>query len=269
MLAGSITAMRKNLNYQVRKWHRYLGLFIGIQFIAWTLSGLYFSWSDMDEVHGDHDRKHASLFSADLNLVSPGEVISNIRQHNKIDSIRAISLIQILGQPYYQVRYSMKGGEHDGHHNHIQLADATTGALKAPLSQEEAVAVAQYHFNGTAPVRKVELLEATNGHHEYRNSPLPAYAVYFDTESNTCAYVAAELGTVQKFRNTPWRRFDFLWMLHTMDYQGRDNISNWLLRAFSILGLVTILSGFALYYVSSPTIRRLTGKSKSKYSTIK
>jgi uncharacterized protein YpmB len=260
--------MRKNFNYQVRKWHRYLGLFIGIQFIAWTFSGLYFSWSNMDEVHGDHDRKHTSLLSADLNLVSPSEVIENIRKQNAIDSIRSVSLIQIMGQPYYQVRYSMKGGEHAGHHNHTQLADAGTGALRGPLTQNEAVAVAQYHFTGTAPVSKVELIEETNGHHEYRGSPLPAYAIYFDNESNTCAYVAAELGTVQKFRNTPWRRFDFLWMLHTMDYTGRDNISNWILRIFSVLGLVTILSGFALYYVSSPTLRKIKKKASRKHQPL-
>jgi hypothetical protein len=39
-------------------------------------------------------------------------------------------------------------------------------------------------------------------------------------------------------------------MLHTMDYAGRDNITNWLLRALSVLGLATITSGFVLFFVS-------------------
>jgi hypothetical protein len=78
----------------------------------------------------------------------------------------------------------------------------------------------------------------------------PAYAVTFDHPSNTTVYVSSELGTVQKFRNNKWRIFDFLWMLHTMDYQSRDNISNWLLRAFSIFGLLTISTGFILFFVS-------------------
>lgn len=38
--------MKRNRNYYIRKTHRYLGLFIGIQFIGWTISGLYFSWTD-------------------------------------------------------------------------------------------------------------------------------------------------------------------------------------------------------------------------------
>jgi uncharacterized iron-regulated membrane protein len=69
-------------------------------------------------------------------------------------------------------------------------------------------------------------------------------------------YVASELGTVQKFRNKPWRIFDFLWMLHTMDYEGRDNFGNLLLRAFSIFGLITVLSGFVLFFVSSRLFRK-------------
>ena len=41
----------------LRKTHRYLGLSIGIQFLAWTVSGLYFSWTDIDKIHGDHYKK--------------------------------------------------------------------------------------------------------------------------------------------------------------------------------------------------------------------
>ena len=75
-------------------------------------------------------------------------------------------------------------------------------------------------------------------------------AVTFGDARRTTVYVATELGTVQKVRNRPWRRFDFLWMLHTMDYAGRDNITNWLLRAFSVLGLATVGSGFVLFFIS-------------------
>ena len=38
---------------KIRKTHRYLGLIIGVQFLAWTVSGLYFSWTDIDQIHGD------------------------------------------------------------------------------------------------------------------------------------------------------------------------------------------------------------------------
>jgi hypothetical protein len=97
-------------------------------------------------------------------------------------------------------------------------------------------------------------IAATDGHHEYREKPLPAYAITFDQPANTTVYVSAELGNVQSFRNNQWRIFDFLWMLHVMDFENRDNINNWLLRAFSVFGLITLLSGFTLFFITSKKI---------------
>jgi hypothetical protein len=45
-------------------------------------------------------------------------------------------------------------------------------------------------------------------------------------------------------------------MGHTMDYKSRDNINNWLLRIFSGFGLITVLSGFVLFFVSGKIINR-------------
>lgn len=42
---------------KIRKAHRYLGIFLGIQFLMWTISGMYFSWTDIDEIHGDQFKR--------------------------------------------------------------------------------------------------------------------------------------------------------------------------------------------------------------------
>jgi uncharacterized membrane protein YkoI len=230
---------------KIRKTHRWLGLILGIQFLFWTIGGLYFSWSNMDEVHGDHQKSHVHPLSATLNLVNPQTIIEKIKVKDTVNFIHDVRLIQILSKPVYQVFYSKT---HDT--KKVQLADAQTGELRTALSQKEAVAIATKAFSDTAKVKQIEYLTTTNGHHEYREQPLPAFAVTFEHPSNTTVYVSAELGTVQKFRNNKWRIFDFLWMMHTMDYQTRDNLSNWLLRAFSIFGLFTISSGFILFFVS-------------------
>jgi uncharacterized iron-regulated membrane protein len=93
-------------------------------------------------------------------------------------------------------------------------------------------------------------------HHEYREKPLPAWAATFKREGVN-VYVSAETGQVTSVRTDSWRVFDFLWMLHTMDYNSRDDFNNYLLRAFSLLGIVTILSGFTLFFVSSRFFRRV------------
>jgi len=181
-------------------------------------------------------------------LVSPTQIIAQLPQ---VDSVQAIRLIAVFGQPVYQLQYftTVAGNTFIK----TQLAIAATGQLRPALTRQEAIALAKNNFSEPVQVSQVEYLTEgkINGHHEYRESPLPAWAITMQHPTRTTVYVAAEQGQVTKFRNNKWRIFDFLWMLHTMDYQGRDNISNVLLRIFSIAGMVTILSGFALYFVSS------------------
>lgn len=246
--------MAKSKHYYIRKTHRYLGVLLGIQFLLWTIGGLYFSWSNMDEVHGDFEKRKQPYLPVQASMVSPSVVIDSIKKAHRVDSFASVQLIEILGKPYYQVRGITSKQQGGGHQHSMQaatwLADAVTGGLKPPLTKDEAIEVASRRFNGEPKVRSVQYLTTTNSHHEYRESPLPAYAITFEHPSGSTVYVASELGTVQKFRNNKWRVFDFLWMLHTMDYNSRDNIGNLLLRIFSIFGLITIISGFVLYGIS-------------------
>lgn len=268
--------MRKNKNYYIRRVHRYLGVVLGLQFFMWTLGGLYFSWNDIDKVHGDHLRKDKKYLPADLILVSPQVVVQHLKAATAVDSIQSLQLIEIEGKPVYQVRYfsgsKLHSEAHGGGHGEatsttgIQLASAETGELRAPLDEKEAVRIAKSNLKDPVQLDKVEYLTSAGSHHEYRGKPLPAWAVTFSKPDNCTVYISSELGTFQSIRHNQWRVFDFLWMLHTMDYQGRDNFGNILLKAFSIFGIFTILSGFILYFVSSPTINRQRRK-KAKQLT--
>lgn len=241
----------------IRKTHRYLGLFIGIQFLGWTISGIYFSWNNIDNVHGDHLRANATFISPDIDVISPTEAIKNLKNSQTVDSLHSVHLINILGKPVYQLAYfSGHAGEGMHHHLHYALADAATGELRSPLNKDEGVAVATNNIKKGATVLNVEYLETTDSHHEYRERALPAWAVSFNNP-NCTVYVSAEMGTYQTIRHDQWRVFDFLWMFHTMDYAGRDNFNNWLLKILSIAGLCTVVSGFVLYVISSNTLRRL------------
>lgn len=264
--------MNRKTHLRIRKTHRYLGLFTGIQFVLWTIGGIYFSFSDMDEIHGDHQRKaEQPVFQTDMELVSPAGVLTQLPAASAVSSVR---LIDIMGVPHYQVVYQ-QAADHTGHgaaHERsamptkTQLALAATGQLRPALSEQEAVELARQSFAEPVEVAQVEYLtkENLNGHHEYRSGALPAWAVTMQHPTQTTVYVAAEQGVVTKFRNNKWRVFDFLWMLHTMDYQGRDNFGNILLRIFSLAGMVTILSGLGLYLASSGSGRRGSPRKKAQ-----
>jgi uncharacterized iron-regulated membrane protein len=250
----------KNTNLLIRKTHRYLGLFIGLQFLAWTVSGLYFSWNEIDSVHGDHLRKRVSYLHNDVNVLSPSVAVQALTADRKVDSIHSVHLVRLLNKPVYQLAY-FAGHTGEGHHHHLHyaLADASTGQLRNSLTQEEAADVAKEQVVAGAQISGVDYLKQIEGGHEYREKPLPAWAVHFKNPDCT-VYVSAEKGTFESIRHDQWRAFDFLYMFHTMDYATRDNFNNWLLKILSTLGLVTVLSGFVLFFISSRSLNKIVNR---------
>lgn len=221
----------------IRKTHRYLGLFLGLQFLFWTISGLYFSWTDLDAIHGDHFKRTEPQATTFSSLVAPSDL--GLRE-----GIRSLTLRDIDGTPFYWI-------------NDHMLYNAQDGTRKAGITEKEALSVAASHIRDDLRVSSVSLIEKTGPQHEYRERLLPAYVISYSEADNLKAYVSASDGQFQTVRHSSWRIFDFLWMTHTMDYQGRDNFNTITLRAFSLLGFITVMSGFTLWFVSSPSVRKL------------
>ena len=235
-MVGRKTALK------IRKAHRYLGLFIGIQFLMWTISGLYFSWTDIDDIHGDQFKKEKPKQTSFNNLLGTAQL-------NLERPIQNLELLEIAGEPYYWI-------------NENNLYNAVSGNKKNEITKQEAIKVAERYMLSDLKIDKIQRIEAVSDHHEYRGRPLPAYEISYKTDENLKVYVAIKNGAFQTVRHRDWRWFDFLWMTHTMDYQGRDNFNTIVLRAFSLLGLITVLSGFLLWYTSSPTIRKINKRTK-------
>lgn len=228
--------VKRSTALKIRKAHRYLGLFLGIQFLLWTISGLYFSWTNIDEIHGDHFKQLPPSAPSFSNLLGTSEI-------EDIETIISLELIAIANKPYYWI-------------NDKILVDAKTGVRKLKVTSDEALEVASRHMKTDLKVNSIHQIDSVGLHHEYRGRPLPAYEISYESAENIKAYVALKNGAFQTVRHRDWRWFDFLWMTHTMDYQGRDNFNTIILRIFSLMGLITVLSGFSLWFVSSPSIRK-------------
>jgi hypothetical protein len=143
-------------------------------------------------------------------------------------------------------------------HLKSQLISLETGSLRSNFTGQECLEIAEKQLKKPIPIVKAKFLDkhSTGKHHEYREKPLPAFAFTLGHPSKTTIYVSTESGEITSVRNDNWRRFDFLWMLHTMDYQSRDHITNWVLRVFSALGILTIVSGFGLFFITSSTTKK-------------
>jgi len=233
--------MKRKVSLKIRKAHRYLGIFLGIQFLFWTVSGLYFSWTNLDEIHGDHYKNLEYEPLSFENLISPSLI--------KIkESINSLEIRDINKKPYYFI-------------NKKWLYSARTGVRKNKLTKDEALYIADKYMKKGLVVKSIEKITKVGKHHEYRKKLLPAYVISYKSDDNLKAYVSISDAKFQSVRHRSWRWFDFLWMTHTMDYEGRDNFNTITLRAFSLLGLITVLSGFTLAFVTTPKLMRFFKKN--------
>ncbi len=229
--------VKRKTALKLRKAHRYLGLFIGIQFIMWTISGMYFSWTDLDAIHGDHFKKEFVKNPSFSNLQEPGRILPDT-------PVSSLELKDIGGEAFYLI-------------NGNSLINPRTGEERQGVTREEALKIAKKHMREDLEVAGIKLIKETGNHHEYRSGALPAYVISYKEPTDLKAYVSVQDATFRSVRHRDWRWFDFLWMTHTMDYEGRDDFNNLVLRIFSLMGLITVLSGFVLWYISSPSVRKL------------
>ena len=232
-----------------RKWHRRLGPIVGIQLLLWSLGGLYFSWVHLTLVRSETDM--AIIDPPDLKQARYTANIQTVIANSKLTHLEEISLGSLLADPIYRLIQDEA---------HAEVYHAVTGERLSPISAATAIALAEADFAPAVPVLDAVLVEAVSPGEEYRG-PLPAWRVNFDNWKKSALYVSANEGRVISRRSTIWRAFDLLWMFHIMDYKERDNFNNWFLRLASLLGVVTVFSGYYLWYLTTPLLRPNRKKS--------
>ena len=85
---------------------------------------------------------------------------------------------------------------------------------------------------------------------EFRGRALPLFRVRSEDDKNSHinVYLKAYSGGIVAIRSPSWRIWDLMWGLHIMDWQDREDIDNLLLKIFSILALISSLSGILLFF---------------------
>jgi uncharacterized iron-regulated membrane protein len=233
-----------------RRIHRYLGIVVGAQLVLWTAGGLFFSLNPIARVRGETEAAEPPPLTSGQAWASPAAAIQELHAREPGLEIETVLLRPHLTGAVYEIAYRIEGAERRA------LASASTGRLRGAVTRDEAVKVARDAYSIGSPVADVTLVSEVEAGSEYRGHSLPAYRVTFDDALGTRLYVSVERGVVTARRNDRWRWFDFFWMLHIMDYQDRDDFNTVLLQAASVLGLITILSGFVLAALTSPRLRR-------------
>ena len=209
----------------IRKTHKYLSFFISIQLLLWTISGIYFSFNKIELVRGE---QYLKIVEKPINL---GVLNFNTPYSEKV------SIINRLGKEIVIV--SSRGAK--------KYLDKNGNPLDK-LSSLEAVESVKSQTT-LLPFQAIEITDNKSGS-EFRGRSLPIYKVESRNIENDDinVYVNIYSGEIMAIRSPQWRIWDLMWGFHIMDWNERDNINNLLLKIFSILALVSSVTGLILFF---------------------
>lgn len=224
----------------LRRLHKWIGLLIGLQLILWTLSGAVMSLLDHHEVQGGRQARPAMV-----SLPDPSSWIA-IRASRADEPITALAARPLLDRYVYEITTSRGSG----------LVDAATGAavvIDGVLARKIALAA----HPTKAPIRSVTRLRSIEL--AVREHKLPIWRVDFADESASSYYVSGATGKLLERRNDAWRWFDFVWMLHNMDYVSRTSFNHPYIVVAGICAFWLALSGVLLLFRTAwrPDLRAL------------
>ncbi|MGH8442823.1 MAG: PepSY domain-containing protein [Nevskiaceae bacterium] len=222
----------------LRQFHRWVGLLVGAQVLLWVLGGFIMSVLQLDAVHGDPERARVSPVA--LDPAAPRVPLGNLLADPRFAGATAATLQAWHGRVVYRIERP----------SGVQLVNAADGRLLSPLDEAAARAVAATEYAGIGAIAVVEWVAvAEGGAPEYRGRELPLWRVRFADARDTTLYISPQTGAVVARRNDLWRAFDFVWMLHIMDYEEREDFNHPLLITTAGTALLFVISGgFMLFF---------------------
>ena len=220
--------MRLNTHW-LRVLHRWIGLLIGLQLLLWTASGAVMAFLPMEQVEGGEMRAASSV------PLPAGDGWAAVERQLGKAPITGVRMQPLLDRQVLQVSSS------EG----TRLFDAATGQavrIDAELARKVAAAayVGEPRVKAVTPLKELTLA--------VREHELPIWRVDFADEKNSSFYVSGSTGALLKRRNDSWRLWDFVWMLHIMDYGNRTSFNHPLIITVGFAALWLAITGVYLLF---------------------
>ena len=121
-----------------------------------------------------------------------------------------------------------------------RLADPKSGRMMAELGAADAAHEVQGRYRGTATVTSTDRIDPNAPPLELRKA---AHAWRVSMSDDTHFYVDARSGEIIAKRTGWWRIYDFMWGIHIMDLQGREDTNNpWVITFGAMSAIMTVLA---------------------------
>ena len=219
----------------LKKLHKWVGLLIGAQVLLWLFSGLVISLLDPAKVSG---KQWARGEAHEPQPLPPGAYLEpDELPPELLRGASGIVLEMNHGDPVYRIKKAQVE----------MLVHAAKGTV-ITTGRAEAERIARLDYAGSGSIDSVS--KGTAPDLETRDSSGDYWKVAFSDRINTTLYISAASGEILARRNSYWRVRDFFWMLHSMDYAGRENFNHALIISVALIAIWLGISGVTLLFGS-------------------
>ncbi len=230
----------KAARVKFRQFHRWAGILVGVQLLFWIGSGLYFAWMPIKVVKDEDRKAEFPLNPLPLSQVVPPSSL-DLPAGFQAKNLR-------LDQSPAGLLYRLESKE-----GSVAVFDALTGTAARYLSSGQVSDLAKRQSLGSDQPKSVNFLETAPA--DYKG-PLPVYQLVFDDFRNTHLYLDPWSGRVIVRRNMFWRVYDFLWMLHILDFEEREDFNNPWIKILSLAAFTVAASGYLIFFFGRPQRRK-------------
>lgn len=226
----------RTLMQNYARWHIWLGWLVAVPLVFWTVSGLVMVARPIEEVRGHSLHIEHKQVPVRVQLGSAaGDTL--IREGKILDQRGRSVLIATF----------MDGSVH-----RIDLG-APGQTMLPPVDDAEARAAVRHAIKGGDQVASLKLFSAEQSPADFRK-PIAAWQVIL--ADGTHVYVGRDTGEIEAIRTGWWRFYDFMWGLHIMDLETREDTHHPLLIGFAALALASCLLGTVLLFRRRHAIKR-------------
>lgn len=215
------------------RWHIWLGWILAIPFLLWTASGLFMVARPIEEVRGEHLRAEAR--AVDTNGLKLPQITG---------AVKAMRLANVGGKGVWIVEAD----------NTLSRYDAKSGAPIGGVDEADALTLADGYYLGAAQLDTIRRFDADKAPLDLRKAR-PSWQVSFSDGAHV--YVDADTGELLAIRTKQWRAFDFMWGLHILDPQTREDTSHPLLIGAALLGFASVVIGVVMLVLRQKRKKRV------------
>ena len=213
------------------RWHIWLGWLVAVPLLLWTISGVAMVLKPIEEVRGESLRLKAApvLIPPNAQLLSklgPHGGVVEVTQRMAGDHLIAIFTFA----DGRQTRYDFPSEEAPPGHN---------------AGEDHARALVAREVRGGDRVVASRFFDEHNAPLDLRK---PIAAWQLTLADGTHVYVGSVSGRIEAIRTRWWRFYDFMWGLHIMDLQTREDSHNPFVIAFGLLAMLGALLGAVLLF---------------------